>query len=234
MGNAHTVPKDSNIFQIALGKRAEYTVHGYLHRIQKESKIANTPPLILFTCLKYVRDRDDFSTNTDYISMTNNNKTITKTNASGTKRRKKWHFAVGNTIIDTNKNLIAKWILTVNKCVKHGLGIVFGLHDAKGEWAFVSIYNSGVCHCFEDFETLKAQRVRKKSILFGEGDEIKVILDTKTERIKFKRGNGKDIVLFKRNFWSSKKVLKTKCRFAVGLYELDNSVAIKDFEIVYY
>ena len=235
MGNTNIVTTDSKISPIAHDKRAEYTVHGYLHRIQRESKFQNTPSLILFTCLKYARDWDNFSTNTDHISMTNDNKTITKTNVSG-KKRKKWHFAVGNTVIDTNKHLIAKWILTVNKCVKRELGIVFGLHDAIGEWVFVSIYNlRGVCHCFEEFETMKAKRVRKKSMRFGEGDEIKVILDTKTERMKFSKGNGKEVVLFKRNStWSSGKFLKSQCRFAVGLYELGNSVTITHFEMVYY
>ena len=61
-------------------KKSEYKVYGYVHRIQKASKIANTPPLILFICLQFAMECDGFSTISPHVSLTDYCKTITKTN----------------------------------------------------------------------------------------------------------------------------------------------------------
>ena len=228
MGNTGSI-EYSDKFTI---KRNEYKVHGYVHRIEKASKTPNTPPLILFICSQYAIECDGFSTISPHVSITDYCTTITKTSDHGKKRKKKWQFGIGNLIIDTNIDLIAQRTFKVNKCVKYGSGIVFGLREETGIWAFLTIYNSGGFYCFGEYQYLRKQKVRSNLIRFGEGDMFQFKFDTKKEEIKFKRNNEEDIVLLYSKYRS--KALESKCRFAVGLYDLGNSVTITQSKIFYY
>ena len=137
-------------------------------------------------------------------------------------------------IIDTDTNLIAQWKFRVNECVQYGSGITFGLREETGIWAFVTMYNSGVLYCFGGYEELKKQKVGSNSMKFGEGDIIQFIFDTERVEIKFKKNDEEYIVLLCPISRVRYKVLTSKCRFAVGLRELGNSVTITQSEIVYY
>ena len=221
--------EQSSLIQINI-KRIEYKVHGYIRRIQIALKIANTPPLVLFICLQYSKNEDYFSTKNPSLSITDNGKTITKIgDVYG------WgKFAIGTRDIDTTLDLMAIWTLKVNRCIKRGLGIRFGLInpiDNDGVRLIVEVYNSGTTRAGWGFKSIATEKVEDKLMIFGEGDTFQFIIDTKYEEIKFKRNNDKDIVLFRK---ASTKVLNCKCRFGVGLYRMDNSVTITDFEIAYY
>ena len=213
--------------------KTEYKVYGYIHRLQKQLKIINLPPIIPFTCLQFARDEDYLWSSNKYFTLTNDNKTVTRT-----KFRDAWgNHAIGNKVIDINIPLIARWTIKIEKCKIYASGICIGLvadDDSLEVYArtIVEVYNSGVlCQNSNHVEHNKAI-YEKEHVKFGEGDTYQFTLNTKEMTIKSRINNNPENKIFDKSD-ECKLNPHDKWRFYIGLFQNGNSVKLIDFEMNY-
>ena len=191
---------------------------GYIHETEKELHLANTPMLIMYSCLAFSKDEDYFKTNIFHdngLRFINRDKTaISDPKQAGSAISVDVY---GHQSVDPWQDILAKWKIKINSCpTKAQLRI--GIKDQNFVNCFIASSDGYMDRCYNDFHSQWRE--------FKTGDILTFIMDLNNKQIKM-QNNGKDVITVNilKGFTTHTKY-RLFCNFDTNY---DASVTIIDF-----